>query len=251
VLRAVRDCFIAACRDLNDGGLLKKVRTFWVIVIVAYVAMRRHNYPCLLSQVNRMMSGGGLDYVIISYVLIYCTDDPTADMLARLLTVDQAKAVLISERNQENEMIARMEARQINVSKLMGQQGERDDRQMVWATHVLSGPVCFGCKLTGGVTVVPSVRVWALTAHRCFCHHNGGFRSRPIHFQAHSRMFRASTPRYLPAVFEISFYHVDTYSVAAATRNINAKTSMFLSRGTMTFCDLVSVYSTASTKLGY
>jgi uncharacterized protein YlbG (UPF0298 family) len=34
------------------------------------------------------------------YVLIYCTDDPTADMLAKLLTVDQVKAVLISERNQ-------------------------------------------------------------------------------------------------------------------------------------------------------
>ena len=79
-----------------------------------------------------MLSGGGLDYVIISYVLIYCTDDPTADMLARLLTVDQVKAVLISERNQENEMIARMEMRQINVSKLMGQQGERDDRQMAY-----------------------------------------------------------------------------------------------------------------------
>ena len=78
-----------------------------------------------------MMSGGGLDYVIISYVLIYCTNNRTADMLARLLTVDRVKAVLISERNQENEMIARMERRQINVSKLMGQQGERDDRQMV------------------------------------------------------------------------------------------------------------------------
>lgn len=46
-------------------------------------------------------------------MLIYCTDDPTADMLARLLTVDQVKAVLISERNQENEMIARMEQRQV------------------------------------------------------------------------------------------------------------------------------------------
>ena len=94
-------------RDLNDGGLLQKV--------------------------SGMMSGGGLDYVIISYVLIYCTDDPTADMLARLLTVDQVKAVLISERNQQNEMIGRMEHRKINVSKLMGQHGERDDRQMVSA----------------------------------------------------------------------------------------------------------------------
>ena len=51
----------------------------------------------------------------------------------KLLTVDQVKAVLISERNQQNEMIARMENRQINVSKLMGQHGERDDRQMVSA----------------------------------------------------------------------------------------------------------------------
>jgi len=111
-------------------------------------------------------------------------------MLAKLLTVDQVKAVLISERNQvrrfslsfllfqncisddhlltktglgqthtprkafkskrmasfrfvsfrfvsfhttrqENEMIGRMEQRGMNVSKLMGQHGERDDRQMV------------------------------------------------------------------------------------------------------------------------
>jgi hypothetical protein len=32
---------------------------------------------------------------------------------------------------QENEMIGRMEQRGMNVSKLMGQHGERDDRQMV------------------------------------------------------------------------------------------------------------------------
>ena len=53
--------------DLNDGGLLAKC-------------------------------GCTIDYVIISYVLIYCTNDKTADMLTRLLTQDHVKAVLISER---------------------------------------------------------------------------------------------------------------------------------------------------------
>ena len=40
--------------------------------------------------------------------------------------------MLISERNQENEMVPRMQRRGIEVAKLMGNQSERDDRQMVF-----------------------------------------------------------------------------------------------------------------------
>ena len=42
-----------------------------------------------LNEGNLVDKCGGvaLDFVIISYVLIYCTNDRTADMLAKLLAV--------------------------------------------------------------------------------------------------------------------------------------------------------------------
>jgi hypothetical protein len=52
-------------RDLNDGGLLAQC------------------------------GGGPIDYVIISYVLIYCTNNQTADMLASLLHQDRVRAIII------------------------------------------------------------------------------------------------------------------------------------------------------------
>ena len=175
-----------------------------------------------------MMSGGGLDYVIISYVLIYCTDDPTADMLARLLTVDRVKAVLISERNQENEMIARMKMRQINVSKLMGQQGERDDRQMVrtrqsYQARALS--LFLSPSLPPSLALIncPRARSNALQC-RCFYHRIGRYQSRRKRSQAHFPMSRASFPHSI-CLGNACTAWVWLTSSGAVTRNTNADPS--------------------------
>ena len=67
------------------------------------------------------MAAGDLDYVIISYVLIYCTDNATMDMLAGLLRDGRVKAIIVSERSERTPGVDMMAARGITVKKLMDQ----------------------------------------------------------------------------------------------------------------------------------
>jgi hypothetical protein len=71
-------------------------------------------------------------FAIISYVLIYCTDDKTARMLRKLLHEDGVRAVLVAERGQENNMIPIMRRNGVGVELLMRQEVQRDDRQMLF-----------------------------------------------------------------------------------------------------------------------
>ena len=95
------DCgFITA--DLNDGDMLSRC-------------------------------GAPLDIVVISYVLIYCSNEATAAMFARLLRAEGGpRAILVSERTHRQEMAALMERQGVTVTKLMPQHRGRDERQMVW-----------------------------------------------------------------------------------------------------------------------
>ena len=86
----------------------------------------------LLDTLN--MSPGDLDYVIISYVLIYCSDDPTMDMLASLLTEGQVRAIIVSERSERTAGVGMMEKRGMTVCKLMDQSMGQDERQCIYVS---------------------------------------------------------------------------------------------------------------------
>jgi len=73
-----------------------------------------------------------LDLCIISNVLVYCTDEPTADVLSALLTTHGVHAILINERGAEQKMVEMLERRDVVVVRLMDQvNGVRDDRQLL------------------------------------------------------------------------------------------------------------------------
>ena len=77
---------------------------------------------------------GDLTYVIISYVLIYCSDDPTMDMLADLVTEGGVRAIIVSERSESTAGCSMMESRNIHVAKLMDQSMGRDERQCIYVS---------------------------------------------------------------------------------------------------------------------
>ena len=54
-------------------------------------------------------AGGTLDLCLVSNVLVYCTDEPSADVLAALLT-SGVQAILLNERGAEQKMVT-MDAR--------------------------------------------------------------------------------------------------------------------------------------------
>ena len=103
------DCgFITA--DLNDGDMLSRC-------------------------------GAPLDIVVISYVLIYCSNEATAAMFARLLRAEGGpRAILVSERTHRQEMAGLMERQGVTVTRLMPQRRGRDERQMVWTLSPLPLP---------------------------------------------------------------------------------------------------------------
>ena len=80
------------------------------------------------------MAAGDLDYVIISYVLIYCTDNATMDMLAGLLRDGRVKAIIVSERSERTPGVDMMAARGITVKKLMDQSLGLDERQSIFTS---------------------------------------------------------------------------------------------------------------------
>ena len=78
------------------------------------------------------MVPGDLTYVIISYVLIYCSDNNTMDMLANLLNDGGVRAIIVSERSESTPGCAMMESRDIHVKKLMDQTYGQDERQCIY-----------------------------------------------------------------------------------------------------------------------
>ena len=82
--------------------------------------------------------GAPLDIVVISYVLIYCSNEATAAMFARLLRAEGGpRAILVSERTHRQEMAGLMERQGVTVTRLMPQRRGRDERQMVWTLSPL------------------------------------------------------------------------------------------------------------------
>ena len=80
--------------------------------------------------------GGPVHLAIISYVLIYTGEDSTADMLAGLLRAPDAgggglRALMISERAHRQPMAAKMQAREVDLVRLMPQDRGADDRQLL------------------------------------------------------------------------------------------------------------------------
>mmetsp|Transcript_3770 Transcript_3770/g.8150 ORF Transcript_3770/g.8150 Transcript_3770/m.8150 type:complete len:460 (-) Transcript_3770:209-1588(-) len=74
---------------------------------------------------------GSLDLCIISNVLVYCTDEQTADVLTDLLE-SGVRAILLNERGAEQRMVEMVCRRGVSVVRLMSQEAGRDDRQLVF-----------------------------------------------------------------------------------------------------------------------
>ena len=98
-----------------------------------------------------------LDVCLISNVLVYCTDEPTADVLTALLTVHGVHCILINERGAEQKMVEMVERRGVVVTRLMDQSGGRDDRQLLLLPPGTPRPVEAGTAARGRAAVFPNV----------------------------------------------------------------------------------------------
>ena len=77
-------------------------------------------------------SGGKpIDVLVISYLLIYCTTDRTADLFHNLLSRNLVKVLLISERTHGQDIVKMLERRGLAVVPLMPQQNGTDQRQLL------------------------------------------------------------------------------------------------------------------------
>ena len=81
----------------------------------------------------RDAAGCALDLCLVSNVLVYCTDEASADVFAHLLS-SGVKAVLLNERGGEQKMVNMVEKRGVVVAKLLDQTSAagRDDRQLLF-----------------------------------------------------------------------------------------------------------------------
>uniref|UniRef100_A0A7S3K2G5 Uncharacterized protein n=1 Tax=Aureoumbra lagunensis TaxID=44058 RepID=A0A7S3K2G5_9STRA len=76
-----------------------------------------------------------IDILVISYLLIYCTNAHTADLLAHLLTSKKVSMLLISERTHSQDIVQLLEQRGLVVHPLMPQSRyEPDQRQLLVLT---------------------------------------------------------------------------------------------------------------------
>jgi len=89
----------------------------------------------------RDAAGGPLDLCLVSNVLVYCSDEPSAAVLAALLE-SGVKAILLNERGGEQKMVGMVERHGVVVAKLLDQDSAagRDDRQLVFAPAGTSLP---------------------------------------------------------------------------------------------------------------
>ncbi|KAJ1460389.1 hypothetical protein M885DRAFT_477923 [Pelagophyceae sp. CCMP2097] len=77
-------------------------------------------------------SGGKpVDLLVISYLMIYCTDDRTADMFAASLQKGYARAILFSERTHKQDIVELLERRGLSCVPLLPQAKGVDQRQML------------------------------------------------------------------------------------------------------------------------
>ena len=86
----------------------------------------------ITGKVPLVQCSGGkpVEWVIISYVLIYCCTEETADMLADLIFNHGVKGIFISERAYRQDMAKFCKDRNLQVVQLLDQSMEHDDRQL-------------------------------------------------------------------------------------------------------------------------
>ena len=73
----------------------------------------------------------GLELCVISNVMVYCTDEATADVLAALVTTQGVDAILMNERGAEQKIVDMLTQRGVVVVRLLNQAAGRDDRQLL------------------------------------------------------------------------------------------------------------------------
>ena len=74
---------------------------------------------------------GPIDVLVISYLFIYCTTPRTADLLQHLLVTGLVRCLFISQRTQDQDIVALLEARGLSVTPLLPQQHGKDQRQLL------------------------------------------------------------------------------------------------------------------------
>merc|ERR1711866_39266 len=83
-------------------------------------------------------------FVLMSCVLIYCRATQAARMLEQLLTTDNIRAILVVERNPSQAMVERLKRTCVRVVKLMRQDVQRDERQLLFlgphSPHIDASP---------------------------------------------------------------------------------------------------------------
>jgi hypothetical protein len=86
-------------------------------------------------------AGSAIDLCLISNVLVYCTDEPSADVLTSLLQ-SGVRAILVNERNGEQRMVGMVQKRGVVVCKLLDQSSAagRDDRQLLFLPEGTPAP---------------------------------------------------------------------------------------------------------------
>mmetsp|Transcript_25548 Transcript_25548/g.31418 ORF Transcript_25548/g.31418 Transcript_25548/m.31418 type:complete len:565 (-) Transcript_25548:452-2146(-) len=150
----------------------------------------------LLETLN--LEPGQLTYVVISYVLIYCTDDQTMDMLTSLLRDDKVRAIIVSERSESTGGVQMMESRGITVAKLMNQTWGKDERQTVFLMDKYLMNSTSGKETRRSNPIFPNV---PFSEHK-EARQKGGHKLswRPFHDSSH-RSDKSQNPRYNPFNF--------------------------------------------------
>uniref|UniRef100_A0A7S4FAZ1 Uncharacterized protein n=1 Tax=Chrysotila carterae TaxID=13221 RepID=A0A7S4FAZ1_CHRCT len=80
---------------------------------------------------RRACGAESIQLCLISNVMVYCSDEATADVLTQLLA-GGVRAILINERGADQRIVGMVQRRGVVVLRLMRQEAGRDDRQLVF-----------------------------------------------------------------------------------------------------------------------
>jgi len=88
-------------------------------------------HKVLADDLVRACDDKPLDILVVSYLLIYCTNARTADLLADLLKRRLVRLLVISERTRDQGIVPLLRQRDIHVLPLLSQDREPDFRQLI------------------------------------------------------------------------------------------------------------------------
>ncbi len=88
-----------------------------------------------LAEINRgrgNFPSDGVTYIVISYVMIYVSTASVCEMFRELLDDGHVYCILVSERGEQTKSLSMMEAKGVQVHRLIDQSNGLDERQSMW-----------------------------------------------------------------------------------------------------------------------